>query len=285
MSAEIIVHLDTAPANIGDKEREAIETAARAIAMSMKVLGFSDEFRTTRAKLITNANSGVTTVLTPDELESAVRVLSEMATFQKKIDAEEETLKSSLHKPKTALMRFFEAEMEDFLKAKKRVSEMVNHYQTLQLREKEERERKARFDLELAQRTLAIAQRQAEMLTNKEDKLDAQLLAESASLKIANASAQLSVPTNTPRGMSTRVRYDFEIISAINCISKLPEFWTWKKEEEYFKFERAVFLKALNKDEPEANIAALLPDEQVQTVNHPAFGIRIFRDVSVSVRG
>lgn len=227
----------------------------------------------------------ITEVRTHEQLELAVKVLSDLA----KITKETETARKAIKEPVLALGKAIDKVAADHVASVERESNRlkgyVNHFQTLQLREKEERERKAREDAAEATRKAAEAQKAIDAATDEDSKLDAQLALESASLAAQNAEQQLSVPTNTPRGMTTRVRYDFEIVAALNCIKALPEFWTWKKDDEAFKFERAVFLKALNKDGPESNIAALLPEEQIQTVTHAASGIRIFRDVSVSVRG
>lgn len=111
--------------------------------------------------------------------------------------------------------------------------------------------------------------------------LDAILAAEEAALNVQSASLELSAPTNTPRGLTTRARYDFEIVSPLALAEHRPNLWVWKKEDEVLKFDRAGFIKALNN---EAVPHPLLPDEQTQSIAHMTLGIRIYKSVSTHVR-
>lgn len=224
----------------------------------------------------------ITEVRTHEQLEAAVKVLASLAGIAKETELARKTVKE----PVLALGKAIDKVAADFVasveKERNRITGLANHYQQLQLREKEERERKARADAEKAQREAEEAKRQIEAATNEDDKLDAQLRAESASLAAQNAQQQLSIPTNTPRGMTTRVRYDFEMIDWKAAYDHHPAayLWEWIKDEECLNFNRKNFLKEINTFDTQQG---WIPKDGMDS--HVVYGIRIFRDVSVSVRG
>lgn len=220
-------------------------------------------------------------VKSQEQLETAVKVLAELAAIAKETESARKTIKEpvlKLGKQIDAIAADHVAKVE---KETLRLKGLVNHWQTLQLREKEERERKALADQREAQRIAEEAQRKIEAATNEDAKLDAQLELERAKLAETSAEQQLSIPTNTPRGMTTRVRFDFQITDAVRSFGNdlVGTYWSAKEENETLKFDRAGFLKFLNSEAGRD----WTPKEGEKEVNF-ACGIRIFRDVSVSVR-
>lgn len=250
----------------------------------------------------------ITTVSTQDELEIAVGSLKELAAITKETELARKSIKApilAIGKQIDGIAEAFTAPVE---KEKLRITGLVNSYQRKQLEEQQAAERKAREEQAKAERESAEARRKIEeqereierqrllaesaktakaraaaeqaKATAEAKLLDAELDAEDATLAQQSAQMELTAPTSNPKGLTTRVRYDFEILNPIHFVAHAPLSWTWNKDTETLKFDRAGFLKVLNNEQ---HPHPLLPEETQQQVIH-SFGIRIFKSVSVHVR-
>lgn len=221
-----------------------------------------------------------------DRLTLAVSHLKELKSIIKEVEDTEEALR----KPINAWLKKVRSVRDTFLAAVTRehlrITGIVNNYQRKALDEKEAREREARAAQAKAEYDARKAEEALSLATSEDAILDAQLALESATLQQEQASAQLAVPTDTPKGLTTKVRFDFEILYAHLCAEKLPGLWMAHDGNETLKMDRAGFLKQLNaaSDATAPARLQLLPREGQQTITHTDLGIRIFRDVSVHTR-
>lgn len=246
------------------------------------------------------ASKKITEVKFPNDqqLEIAVAALKEITGIEKQVNEKEEEYR----KPHNKWLKDIRAMRDGFLAPvaaeKKRLSDLINVFQSDADKEKRARDRKALDDQRAAQAAADAAQRAADSAAKaiadakdatakakaEADLIKAQLAQERADLLNSSAEQQLSIPTNTPRGLVTRSRFDFEILNPGASIATAFELWIWHKDTETLKFDRAGFLKALNADSPSTVILAMLPEETQQSVTLPKIGIRVFRDVRVSTR-
>lgn len=239
----------------------------------------------------------VTQVTTPDELETAVSAMKPLAAIRKETEAARKAIKA----PITALGKQVDAVAADFMspveKEEGRLVGLVNHFQREQLRLAEERDRKAQQDAREAERkaqeAAAEIERQRKLAaqattaaarkTAVEAQMKAELAAEDAALSQQTAALTLSTPTETPKGLVTKTRYDFEITKPGDFYFMFPEFWTWRKDDETLKLNRADLLKALNSEHTNA-ATVLLPEDGHDSVTHARQGIRVFRHTASYVR-
>lgn len=241
----------------------------------------------------------ITEVAYPNDaqLSIAVASLRELTGIEKQVGEVEE----SHRKPVNAWLKMLRRTRDEFLdgviREKVRLTGLVNHFQTKAreaqlLRDKEAAQAVAKAQKDAADAQHEIERQQQLAASAKTDKareaaedalLAAQLQQETAALSAQNAEAALATPTNTPKGLVTKVRYDFEIIGPMSCITNFSSCWLWHRETETFKFDRAGFLKQLNAETKNAT-HELLPDEGEQSVTHQANGLRIFLDIRTSTR-
>jgi hypothetical protein len=248
---------------------------------------------TQRAAII-EASRGIK-VTSQDGLEMAVKALQEIAGMLKVNEASRVKEKKPHLDYGKAVDKFAADFAEPLEKEKARLSGEVNHWQRKQLEEQQKREREAAEEQRKAQQAAAKAEEDARKAQEAIDKaktdvgkkkaadalLEAQLAQEEAAMTQQAVETQLVQPTNTPRGLSTRVRYDFEITNWITLVAKKPDLWVWHPGTETLKFDRAGFLKALNS---ETIPHPLLPKETQQSVVHSVLGLRIYSDVRTHVR-
>ncbi len=242
----------------------------------------------------------ITEVVYPndDQLTVAVASLRELTGIEKQVNDVEESIRKPVNKWLKDVRAIRDEFLASVLKEKVRLTGLVNHFQVKAREAQQLRDREAKAAADKAAKDAADAQREIERQQQlalaaktakareaaQEALLEAQLKQETAALSAQNAEATLATPTNTPKGMTTRVRYDFEITNPMQAIEEVSNYWTWKKEEESWKFERATFLKALNREPADSAIAAMLPEDGQQSVTLPKWGLRIFLDTRVSVR-
>lgn len=255
-----------------------------------KVLVTSEENR----NQILLACKGVVEVKSQDQLEQAVKAMKELATITKETENARKTVKA----PVLELGKKIDTVAQNFLdpveKEMTRIQSLTTAYQVQQLREKEERDRKAREEQAkaeaaareaeqarvAAEKAIADAKNAKDRAAAEAAKEAAELAAETAALKSEVAQEQLSIPTNTPKGMQTRVRWDFEIVDHQAFRLFAPENCFAYKDECY-KIDRAGILKALNHDSAEH---LWPPAEGCSEITHKTQGIRIFRDTRTHVR-
>lgn len=276
-----------------NKKNTMIETPFAIGAPFAGTLALHEDAVTQRDALCKDADT-VTEVKTEDDLVTAVAYLRDINALLK-ITEEGRKKEKRPHIDYNKLVDDFAAKFSAPLdKVKLKLTGFVNHFQRRQLEDQRERERVALAEHAKAQLAAAVAQREierqqmlAKQATTKQEqdaanakKLAAELDAEEAALNVQSASLELSAPTNTPKGLTTRVRYDFEIIAPKSSIFKLESYWTWHPGEEVLKFNRAAFLKALNNGAEDS----LLPEETQQSVVHSALGIRVYSDIRTHVR-
>lgn len=250
-----------------------------------------------RDAAIANA-AEIAAVTYPNEeaFQVVVDTLRPLSEIRKQVTDMEEKLR----KPKNKWLKDIRAMRDAFLAATEapfnRLTGYINHYQGKRKEEDAARERKALADkaaadrlAEQAERDRIAAEQEAAKASTPEAKeaaeeklLEAELAKEEAALVTQSAEAALAVPTNNPKGLTTRVRYDFEIVNYKAFFESEPVFWMWKKDDEAIKLDRAALLKEL-KDDGGA-WADRRPAEGQQSVTHPKIGIRVFRDVSASVK-
>lgn len=236
-----------------------------------------------------NVLAGAATVLpfaypNDDALTHAVTILGGLSTIGKQVEKTE----AAIREPVNAWLKQVRGIRDTFLAPviteTQRVSKIIAAYQAAEREVARLRDREAQKAIEDAARKAQEAAREIEQAKTAEAKLAAELKAESAELAQTQAQATLATPANTPKGLVTRVRYDFEIILPFHFLAAMPEFWAWKKSDETITLKRSDLLKELNKDQPLVNIAMLLPDDGVTSVMHAGKGIRVFLDTRVSAR-
>lgn len=234
------------------------------------------------------ADSGTVTAITypnQEELETGVAALSALVGIIKAVESVEETAR----KPKNAWLKTIRKMRDDFLESVRkehlRITGMVNNYQRKVRDEQEARERKALQDQRDAEEAARKAREAAAAATTEEARLAAQLDAEEAAQNAEEAQAALVVPTNTPKGLTVRERWDFEITNAFLSVANLNNFWKIGTDREEMHFDRKGMLAHLNKDgdAPTLMNALALPPDGENSITHP-FGIRIFSDINTSVR-
>lgn len=257
----------------------------------------TEEFREVRDKAL-EFSATITQVKDAEgnELATAVSALKELKGIIDEVNDLEEAKRKPVNKWLKDIRAFRDELLVKVIRERERITGLVNAYQRKQLEDQRAREQEAQRERDRAQREAEEAQRKieeqqrklaSEELSKKQraaaeaEMMKQQLVAEEAALNVQSATLELSAPTNTPRGLSTRVRYDFEIVKPLALAEHRPGLWIWKPGEEVLKFDRAGFLKALNN---EATPHQLLPPEDVQSIVHSTLGIRVYRDVSSHVR-
>lgn len=227
-----------------------------------------------------------------------------------------EDVEEAARKPVNAWLKDIRKKRDNFLapliEELDRVGKIVTSYRTLEIEDRKQKDRAAREVAAKAEREAADAQRKieeqerelararaqlaSEELTKnqraeaeakrkeaEEKLLDAELAAESAAITSHKSSLAINAPTNIPKGLTTRVRYDFEVTVPLTFAAKKPELWTWHPGTETLKLERAVLLKLLN-SEAANEMHSLLPQETQQSIVHSALGIRVYVSISTHVR-
>lgn len=238
----------------------------------------------TQRDALTAASAKLTAITTEEQQETGVAYLRDVNTMLKITEDSRKKHKEPFWNFGKMIDDFaakFSAPLE---KEKLRLSGLVNHFQRKQLEAKSAAEAKARADESAAKREAEAA---AKAIADAEKKgdvgalLDAQLKAEEAAMTAQAATAVLTTPTNTPKGLVTKVTYNFQITNPfLFANDKLgTTFWRWKAEDETLKVDRQAILKALNHESGHA----WLPPEGQDSITHP-FGIRIYRDVATHVR-
>lgn len=252
-----------------------------------------------RDATITEARK-ITAVTYPDDeqLSIAVASLRDLTGIEKQVNDVEEGIRKPVNKWLKDVRLIRDTFLDSVIREKVRLTGLVNSFQTKsreaqQLRDREAKQlaEKSAKDAADAQREIArleeersreetFKSRSAEQMEKLEnDLLDAQLRQETAALSAQNAEATLATPTNTPKGLTTRVRYDFEIVAPFMA-TRCKSLWIWHKDTESLKFDRSGFLKSLNAEGGHP----LLPEDGQQTVTHSDHGIRIFLDTRINVR-
>lgn len=105
--------------------------------------------------------------------------------------------------------------------------------------------------------------------------LAAKIQAEQAEIIADSVKHQLAAPTTSAKGLTVRVRWDFEIVNPY-FFTEQKQWWKWDAEKELLKVDRAGLISALN------NASAphpWLPPETETSATLPKIGIRIFIDV------
>ncbi len=151
---------------------------------------------------------------------------------------------------------------------------------------REEEERIARQEAALRQADLSKklrAQAEKELAKAKAEKEAAEMAQEEAEMAEQSVEKALSTPTNTPQGLSTRVRFDFTLSKPLAMTNNHPDLWTWDAQNEVLKFKRAEMLKNLNSN-GESFWTDMLPPDGQEAIIHAALGLKIFRDVRTSTR-
>lgn len=239
----------------------------------------------TQRDQLTAESAKLTAITTEEEQETGVAYLRSVNEMLKVTEISRTQNKQPFLDFGRKIDLFARLFSEPLEKEKNRLSGLVNHFQRRQLEAKQAAETKARKEQEEAAR---VAEAAAKAIADAEKKgdvgalLDAQLKAEEAALTVQAASAVLAAPTNTPKGLVTKVGYDFQITDSFALISALAlrEFWKWNEKEETFKFDRAGFLKGIN--HADASLW-MLPPEGQDSITHP-FGIRVYVSVKSHVR-
>lgn len=254
-----------------------------------------DTALTQRDKL-TADSSKLTAITTEEEQETGVAYLRDVNTMLSITEKSRKEHKQPFWDFGKMIDDFaarFSAPLE---KEKLRLSGLVNHFQRKQLEAKNAAEEKARREAAEAQRqadaaAAEIRKQEAAALAATTAKarqqaaaalLTAQLAAEEAAMTSQAATTVLAAPTNTPKGLVTKVSYNFEITNPFEFIKSAylsTTFLKWKAEDETLKVDRAAILKCLNHKAGHA----WLPPEGQDSITHP-FGIRAYRDISTHVR-
>lgn len=225
-------------------------------------------------------------------LQSTVDTLRELKQMADIVNDMEEAER----KPHNAYLKKLRAARDSFLagvlKEKDRLVGMVNNFQRKAFEDQQAKDREAKRIADAAVKAQADANAEAERqrklleLANPEEKaeiedamLDAELAAEEAELTQQSAAMELAIPTNKPRGLTTRVKYDFEITNWLNLAKHAHLLFIYHKPTETIKFNRAGLLKELNKDTGHE----WLPEDTQQSVNH-TFGLRVFVSVKTNLR-
>lgn len=236
----------------------------------------------------------VTEVKSEGQLETAVKTLKELNGILKETDAARKTEKA----PVIALGKVIDNIADEFKspveKEKDRLSGLVNHFTKLQLREKQEHEaqallaqraaeeqaRKAQEAIDAAARKIEEAKTAKDRAAAQKAQLAAELAQETANLNIQAAQDQLSLPTNTPKGLVIKTRWNFQIVTPDTFRTQAPGWcFTFHADTEAYKIDRTGILKALNAESGHS----WLP-QTGETITHANIGIRIFTETKGSVR-
>lgn len=161
MSHELTLTLDTAPDAITPTGRDQILNAAKAVAVSLGIVGITDKFAIRRDELVATA-WGVPQVQDPSELEIALAAYRNLRDFEKEVEREEGALKGPLNDAKNRLLRLIETEMATAGKAKKRLKDMIDGYEAEQEAKRQAAARAAEQERARIAAEAAKAQRMAE---------------------------------------------------------------------------------------------------------------------------
>lgn len=236
-----------------------------------------------RDEILTESKK-VTQVNNASELEQAVESMRHLAGIAKETEAARKTVKA----PVLQLGKTIDTVADTFIapvkKEQDRICEIVNAYQRAERDRQILRDRDAREATERLEREAREAQRKIEEAKTPELKLCAQLDAEEIGLARQAAAMELTVPTNTPKGLSTRVGYDFQMLNLKVFIAAFPIFAKVADDQESLKLDRAGLKKELNSDDPKFGVHNLLPDEKNGHTEMTGHGIRVFLDVKTQVR-
>lgn len=245
---------------------------------------------------LTAASKTLTAITTEEEQEAGVAYLRDVNAMLKITEDSRKKHKEPFWDFGKMIDAFAAKFSEPLEKEKNRLSGLVNHFQRKQLEEKQAAERKAREEAAAAQRQAEAAAAEirkqaaaALAATTAKGKqaaanklLAAQLAAEEAAMNTQAATVVLAAPTNTPKGLVTKVSYNFEITNPFEFIKHSylsTTFLKWKAEDETLKVDRQAIIKALNHETGHA----WLPPEGQDSITHP-FGIRVFVSVATHVR-
>lgn len=242
-------------------------------------VALSENAVTQRDALCKDAET-LTTVASDEQLEAATEYLKDINAFLKK-NEEGRTKENRPHLDYQKLVNDFAAKFAAPLaKQKERITTLVNGWQRKVFMEKDARDREAQKKIDDARKLAEQAARELEKATTPAATLAAQLKQETAALSAQSASATLAAPTNTPRGLVTKVRFDFEVLDWKKFITA-SVYWRWDKDAEILKVDRAKLIKDLNSDD---NDGTWLPAETEQSINLPDIGLRVYRDIRSSTR-
>ncbi len=241
------------PENLAPEARKEIETktltVAKAIAVSMSVVGLSPDFDERSGKLIAEANT-VPQVQTPAELDAATVAWKHIQSFRIEMRKEEDRMKAPLNEVKKSMMEIVDKGMSPIEKAEKRLSDMINGYARERAEEQRKKdaevaaenarveaqrqkaiadaaklaqdqkdaEERARLALEMAKTTSedpqlkALAEEEAKKQQDIAAALEEQQLAASLDIPAAPAPVIASAPAENPKGLTTKAELDFRII-------------------------------------------------------------------------
>lgn len=198
-----------------------------------------------------------------------------------------EKVEADHREPVNKWLKDIRKKRDDFLASvmtqKERLTGIINHYRRKEIDEQQRQEREAMRLKREAEEAVRKAEQDAANAKTEEAKLDAELAAETAKEQVQAAEMSLMAPKDTPKGLVTRVRFDFEIIDWRKFISTSPEVWTWDKENEVAKIDRRGLLKLLNADD-ENPWKECLPIPEQDSATHDDLGIRIFKGISIYTR-
>lgn len=237
----------------------------------------------TQRDALTAESAKLTAITTEEQQETGVAYLRDVNTMLKITEDSRKKHKEPFWNFGKMIDDFaakFSAPLE---KEKARLSGLVNHFQRKQLEAKTAAEAKARADEAAAKREAEAAAKAIADAERKGDVgalLDAQLKAEEAAMTAQAATAVLATPTNTPKGLVTKVTYNFQITDPFKFAAHAAIFFKWKSDDETLKVDRAALIRALNN---ETGFHAWLPLGTENAVTHP-FGIRVYRDINTHVR-
>lgn len=236
----------------------------------------------TQRDALTEASATLTAIANQEELETGVAYLRDVGEMLKITEKSRKEHKQPFWDFGVMIDAFaakFSAPLE---KEKNRLSGLVNHYQRQQLEDKRIADAKAAKEAADAKRAAEEAAKAIADAEKKNDAgalLEAQLQLEEAAMTAKAASTVLAAPTNTPKGLVTKVRYDFQITDPLKFVAAAHRFIKFQDDNETLKVDRTAILKAINHDTD----PTWLPPEGQDSITHP-FGIRIFRDIKSHVR-
>lgn len=236
-----------------------------------------------RDAVVANA-AEIAAVTYPDaeQLKVAVDAMAGLKDIIKTVEDVEEQHR----KPVNKWLKDIRKMRDDFLatvtQQHLRLTGLVNHYRKKELEAEAERQREAEKLKREAEKKAQKAAEEAAKAATEDERLNAELEAESAKQEIEEAEVALMAPTNTPKGLTTRVRFDFEITDWQKFIAVAPGLWRWMKDDELLKIDRARLVKELNADDYNES-KEWLPPETQDSVTH-TIGIRVFKSVSTFTR-
>lgn len=146
----------------------------------------------------------------------------------------------------------------------------------------------ARRERDLAQAELSKKQRaehESKLAAAKEAQQKAELAAETAALKTQSVETALAAPTNTPKGMSVRVQYDFQILNFLSFVGSFPIYAKEAEDKRSAKLDVMAILRDLNDVMPNPLNKLLPREEQGETeARMPGHGLRIYLDIDTRTR-